>query len=318
MKKFKVVVTAPIREEGLTLLKKEAEILLFQKTPTEEQLIEAVRDTDALLVTLNVEKISKKVIDSAPKLKIIARHGVGYDNVDIKVAKEKGIWVTITPVLSETVADMAFALLMALSRKICEANLFVKSKKWITRDPFLFTGVDVSGKTIGIIGLGRIGYAIAERAKGFKMKIIYYDIIRKKEIEEKEKIEYLPLENLLRESDYVIISCPLTEQTKGLIGESQLRIMKNTAFLINVARGPIIDHNALIKALREKWIAGAGLDVFYQEPLPQEDPILTLENVVLTPHLASNTIECRKRMAITAAEEILRVLHGEKPRYPVT
>jgi D-3-phosphoglycerate dehydrogenase len=315
--KFRIVVTAPMREEGVRLLEREAELKIFPKPPSEEELVEAVKDADALLVTLNVERATRKVIESGPKLKVIARHGVGFDNVDLEAADERGIWVTTAPVLNETVADQAFSLLLTSARRICEANYFVKSKRWTVRDPMLFTGTDVCGKTLGIIGLGRIGVCIAERAKGFKMKLLYYDIVRKDEIEKKFGVEFEPLETLLRDSDFVTISCALTEQTKGLIGEEELKKMKDTAFIINVARGPIIDHSALVKALKEKWIAGAGIDVFYKEPLPLDDPIIELKNVLLTPHLASNTIECRKRMAVTAAEEILRVLHGEKPLFPV-
>jgi len=315
--KYKVVVTAPIHEDGLRLLERETEVFMFPKPPGEEELKKAIADADALLVTMNVENINRDIIYSAPKLKIIARHGVGYDNVDVKAASERGIWVTTAPVLNETVADQAFALLLTLAKKTCEANNFVKSKRWTVRDPFIFQGVDVWGKTLGIIGLGRIGSTIAERAKGFKMRILYTDIIRKSDLEEKIGVEYKSLQDLLKEADFVIISCSLTEQTRGLIGERELKIMKKTAYLINVARGPIVDHKALVKALRERWIAGAGLDVFYKEPLPLDDPILELDNVILTPHIASNTIENRKRLAVTAAQEILRVLHGEQPLYPV-
>jgi D-3-phosphoglycerate dehydrogenase len=315
--KYKVVVTAPIHEDGLRLLERETEVFMFPKPPGEEELKKAIADADALLVTMNVENINRDIIYSAPKLKIIARHGVGYDNVDVKAASERGIWVTTAPVLNETVADQAFALLLTLAKKTCEANNFVKSKRWTVRDPFIFQGVDVWGKTLGIIGLGRIGSTIAERAKGFKMRILYTDVIRKSDLEEKMGVEYKPLQDLLKEADFVIISCSLTEQTRGLIGERELKIMKKTAYLINVARGPIVDHKALVKALRERWIAGAGLDVFYKEPLPLDDPILELDNVILTPHIASNTVENRKRLAVTAAQEILRVLHGEQPLYPV-
>ncbi|MGQ9781389.1 MAG: 2-hydroxyacid dehydrogenase [Nitrososphaeria archaeon] len=317
MAAFKVVVTAPMREEGLQLLRREADVIVFPRLPTEQDLKEAVRDADALLVTLNVERVTGAVIESAQRLKVIARHGVGYDNVDVDEATARGIWVTTAPVLNETVADQAFALLLSLARRICESSYHVRSKKWIKRDPMLFVGTDVWGKTIGIIGLGRIGLCIAERARGFKMNLLYYDVVRKKELEDATGIRFKLMEELLKESDFVVVSCSLTEQTRGLLGEDELKKMKNTAYVINVARGPIIDHGALVKALKEKWIAGAGLDVFHQEPLPLDDPILELDNVLLTPHLASNTIECRKRMAVVAAEEILRVLHGQKPLYPV-
>ncbi len=317
MDRFRVVVTAPIHSEALDLLRKEADVHIFEKPPTEDELIESVRGADAILVTLNVERVSRRVIESASRLRVIARHGVGYDNVDVEAATERGVWVTITPVLHETVADMAFSHILCLARNICKASQYVKSRSWKIRDPFVFAGVDVWGKVIGIIGLGRIGAAIAKRAKGFSMKILYYDIVRKPSLEIELEAEYRSLMDLLRESDFVVVSCPLTEHTRGMIGEDELKLMKPTAILINIARGPIVDHDALVRALREGWIAGAGLDVFWQEPLPLDDPLLDLDNVILTPHIASNTIECRRRMALTAVEEILRVLHGEKPRYPV-
>ncbi|MCS7113584.1 MAG: D-glycerate dehydrogenase [Candidatus Bathyarchaeota archaeon] len=317
MGRFHVVVTAPIHREALDLLRNEADVYVFEEPPVEDELIESVRDADAILVTLNVERVSRRVIESASKLRVIARHGVGYDNVDVDAATERGVWVTITPVLHETVADMAFAHILCLARNVCRASQHVKSRLWRIRDPFLFVGMDVWGKVIGIIGLGRIGSAIAKRSKGFSMKILYYDIVRKPQLEIEFEAEYRPLNDLLRESDFVVISCPLTEYTRGMIGEDELKLMKPTAILVNIARGPIVDHDALVKALREGWIAGAGLDVFWQEPLPLEDPLLDLDNVILTPHIASNTSECRRRMALTAVEDILRVLHGEPPRYPV-
>lgn len=317
-KKFTVFITAPIHEDGIKLLENEANVIISKKHPsmlTTDDIINNARNSDALIVTGNIEKINKEIIESLPKLKIIARQGVGYDNVDVQAASRKGVYVTITPVLHETVADHAFALLLCLARNICKANNYIKDKEWKTFYPFIDT--DVWNKTIGIIGLGRIGTGIAERAKGFKMKILYYDIVRKKELEEKLNLEYRNLDDLLKESDFIIISVPLTNETKGMISEKEFSLMKKSAFLINIARGPIVDHNALIKALKNKKIVGAGLDVFYKEPLPIDDPLLNLDNVILTPHIAANTIECRKRMSITIAEEILRVLHGEKPKYAI-
>ncbi|MBS7642226.1 D-glycerate dehydrogenase [Candidatus Bathyarchaeota archaeon] len=317
MGRYHVVITAPIHSEALELLKKYTDVYVFDKPPTEDELIESVRDADAILVTLNVERVSRRVIESASRLRVIARHGVGYDNVDVDAATERGVWVTITPVLHETVADMAFAHILCLARNICRSSQYVKSRLWRIRDPFLFVGMDVWGKVIGIIGLGRIGSAIAKRARGFSMKILYYDIVRKPQLEAEFGVEYRSLEDLLRESDFIVVSCPLTEYTRGMIGEEELKLMKPTAILVNIARGPIVDHDSLVKALKEGWIAGAGLDVFWEEPLPLDDPLLDLDNVILTPHIASNTSECRRRMALTAVEDILRVLHGEPPRYPV-
>jgi len=316
--KFKTVITAPIHEEGLKLLEDKVELLVLDRPPKrEEELMEVVKDADALIVTLSVEPVTKKVIDSAPKLRIIARHGVGYDNVDVKAATDRKIWVTIAPVNSETVADLTFTLMLTLARKVCQANQFVKSGKWKVKDPFLFRGFDIHEKTLGIIGLGRIGQAVARRAKGFGMRVIYYDIYRNEKAEKELGAEFKPLEELLKESDFVSIHVPLTKETYHLIGERELKMMKPTAILVNTARGPIIDTEALVKALKEGWIAGAGLDVFEQEPLPSNHPLLKLENVVLTPHIGANTVDCRIKMAKTVAEEVLRVLSGERPKYPV-
>jgi len=318
-KRFKVVITTRIHQEGIELLEREAEIV-FPNKPlnllTPRDFTDIGKDSDALIVVTNVEKITREVIEGLPRLRIIARHGVGYDNVDVKAASERGIYVTTAPVLDETVADQAFALLLCLARNTCKGHNYVMSKGWRVRDPYKFMGTDVWGKTCGIIGLGRIGTRIAERAKGFKMKVLYCDVIRKTELENQLGAHYRPLDELLRESDIVFITSPLTKETHGMIAKKEFRTMKRSAFLINVARGPIVSHDALVKALRDGQIAGAGIDVFDQEPLPLEDPLLGLDNVVLTPHLASNTVECRARMARTVAEEVLRVLHGEKPKYP--
>ena len=320
IKKFKVVVTSKIHEDGIKLLKDEVEID-FPSKPlnllTSNDLIEIGIDADALLVVTNVEKITRNVINDLPKLRIIARHGVGYDNVDIKAASERGVYVTITPVLNETVADQAFALVLCLARNICKADNFIKSKEWKIRDPFKFMGIDIWGKTAGIIGLGRIGTSIAERAIGFKMSVLYNDIIRKLETENRLGVEYTPLNTLLQKSDFVFITAPLNNKTRGLIDKTEFSLMKSSSFLINIARGPIVNHRALIYALKNGIIAGAGLDVFDQEPIPMNDPLLKTDNLILTPHMGPNTIECRRRMAMTAAEEILRVLHKEKPRYVV-
>jgi D-3-phosphoglycerate dehydrogenase len=319
-KRFRVVITTQIHEEGIRLLKREAEIVFANKPLnllTSKDFIEVGKDADAIILVTNVEKFTREVIENLPKLRVIARHGVGYDNVDVKAASERGIYVTTTPVLDETVADQAFALLLCLARNICKGHNYVMSYEWKVRDPYKFIGTDVWGKTVGIIGLGRIGSRIAERAQGFKMRLLYYDILKKTELESQLGIEYRPLNELLKESDFFFIASPLTDKTRGIISYDEFALMKHSALIINIARGPIINHDALIKVLSEKRIAGAGLDVYDTEPAPQDDPLLSLDNVILTPHLASNTIECRKRMAVVAVEEVLRVLHGEKPKYAV-
>ena len=214
-------------------------------------------------------------------------------------------------------ADQAFALLLSLSRKICKGHSYIVSQKWKIRDPTMFRGVDVWGKTAGIIGLGRIGCRIAERAKGFKMRVLYYDIVRNLGFEERLNVKFKQLNEMLSESEIVFIAVPLNSSTRGMIGKEEFAKMNPSTLIINVARGPIVDHDSLVNVLREGKIAGAGIDVFDKEPVPLDDPLLSLDNVMLTPHIAANTIECRIRMAEAVAEEVMLVLKGEEPRYAV-
>ncbi len=315
--KPKVFITGSIHTDALKLLEGIAEIKInpYSRVLSKSELISMVKEgVDALLV-VDMEKIDGDVIEAAgSNLKIIARHGVGYDNVDVKEATRRGIYVTITrDILSETVADLTFGLILCLARRIHEGHLFVKTGLWRELNPNQFMGVDVNGKVLGIIGLGAIGTCVARRAKAFNMKVVYYDITRRRETEEKLDIEFKDLDTLLSISDYVSIHVPLTEETRGLIGKKEIDLMKRTAFLINTARGAVIDREALIDALVNRKITGAALDVYWIEPIPQDDPILKLENILLTPHIGSATIECRRKMAIAAAEEIARCLRGEKP-----
>jgi len=319
-KRFKVASTSRMHEDGVRLLEQEATLVFPQKPInllTPQDLVNIARDADAMIVVTNVENVDSGVIENLSKVKIIARHGVGYENVDIETASKRGIYVTVAPVIDESVADNALALSLCLARNTCKADNYIKSKGWVVRDPFRFMGVDVWGKTAGIIGLGRIGSRIVERVRGFKMRVLYHDVVRKPDLERTLDVVYKPFGELLKESDFIFITTPLTDETQGMMGERELSLMKPSAFLINIARGPIVRHDALVKALREGWIAGAGLDVFDQEPLSLDDPLLSLDNVVLTPHLSSNTIECRRRLAVTVAEEVVRVLHGERPKYAV-
>jgi len=259
-----------------------------------------------------------EVIAKARRLKIISRRGVGYDNVDVRAAKERGIAVTITPANAVTVADMAFALLLTAARRVIQAHSFVKNRQWkpsADRDAFL--GVDVGGKTLGIIGLGRVGSLVAKRGKGFDMKVLYYDVIRNTKLETELPVQYCPLKQLLAEADFVSLHVFLSAETKGLIGEEELRIMKKQAILVNTSRGPVIDEKALYRALKENWIAFSGLDVFEDEPIKPDNPLLDLENVVLTPHIAGTTEECRRRCSMLAVENTIRVLKGEPPLHPV-
>jgi glyoxylate reductase len=318
--KPKVFVTREIPEIGLKMIKEYYEVEVWDRytAPPREVLLEKVRNVDAL-VTLLTDKIDKEVLDNAPRLRIIAQYAVGYDNIDVDYATAKGVYVTNTPgVLTDATADFTWALLLAAARRVVEADRFVRSGEyWRTGTgwhPLMMLGYQVSGKTLGIIGMGRIGQAVARRAKGFGMRILYYDVFRLPEEQEKELgVQYVDLETLLRESDFVSIHVPLTKETYHMIGERELKMMKKTAVLVNTARGAVIDTDALVKALKEKWIAAAGLDVFEQEPLPPDHPLTKLDNVVLAPHIASATYETRAAMAELVARNLIAFYKGEVP-----
>ena len=315
MPKWKVFVTRIIPDEGLKLILEncDAEVWQAETPPPKEIIIEKIKDCEGIL-TLLTDKIDAEIMDRAPKLRIISNYAVGYDNIDVKSATQRGIMVTNTPgVLTETTADLAFALILATARRIVEADKFTRSGKWKSWGPMLFLGRDVYGATLGIIGLGRIGQAVARRAKGFNMKVIYYSRKRKEDVERELGVEYRELRSLLREADIVSIHTPLTEETYHLIGEKELSLMKPTAILINTARGAVVDQKALYKALKERRIFGAGLDVYEKEPIDADDPLLELDNVVLLPHIGSASVETRGRMARMAAENLLAGLRGEKP-----
>ena len=314
--KPKVYVTRRIPEAGLRILQRFCEVVYRDEVPppSREELLEAVKDVDALYCTLN-EKIDKELLDRAEKLRVVGTMSVGVDHIDVEYATSKGIYVVHTPgVLTETVADHAWALLLAAARRVAEADDMIRRGEWtIPWAPTMLLGHDVYGKVLGIVGLGRIGYAVAKRARGFDMKILYYDVVRRPEAEKELGAEYTTLDDLLRRSDFVTIHVPLTPETRKLIGERELKLMKKTAILVNTARGPIVDQKALTKALSEGWIAAAGLDVFEEEPIDPNDPLLRLRNVVLTPHIGSASHDTRNKMAEMAAEGIVKVLKGEKP-----
>ncbi|RLG09843.1 MAG: D-glycerate dehydrogenase [Thaumarchaeota archaeon] len=314
--KPKVYVTRKIPEVGIKLLKKFCDVNYRDEVPppSREELLDAVDDVDAIYCTLN-ERIDKEVMDKAGKLKVVGTMSVGVDHIDVEYATSKGIYVVHTPgVLTETVADHTWALLLATARRVVEADKTIRDGKWeIPWAPTMMLGYDVYGKTLGVIGVGRIGSAVARRAKGFNMRVLYYDIVRRRDLEEELGIEYVELDKLLRESDFVTLHVPLTPETKGLIKERELRLMKKTAILVNTSRGAVVDQRALTRALQEGWIAGAGLDVFEKEPIPVDDPLLKLENVVLTPHIGSASHDTRNKMAEYVADGIIKVLRGERP-----
>lgn len=295
-----------------------AEVDLHDPTKLQDKtyLRSIIGEYDGIIIAL--PPLDHEVLEQASNLKVISRRGVGYDNVDIQAATKQGIYVTTTPVLSGTVADLAFALLLAAARWIPYAHQLIASRGWEKRnDRDRFVGTDVFGKTLGIIGLGRIGLEMAKRARGFEMPLLYYDLIRNPTREKEFQIQYQPLHRLLAEADFISLHVPLTTQTRGLIGEPELKLMKPTAIVINTSRGPVINEKALHTALRNKWIAGAGLDVFNDEPVWPDNPLLALDNVVLTPHIAGATSECRRRSASVAVDNVIQVLQGKRPLYPI-
>ena len=317
MVKPKVYVTRQLFDEAIEILEEHADVEVYEGVDDaipRELLLEKVADVEGLLPLLT-ERIDAEVMDAAEGLKVISNYAVGYNNIDVAAATERGIYVTNTPgILTDTTADCAFALLMAVARRIPEADRHVKAGGWVHAwGPRMFVGTDVHGKTLGIIGLGRIGGAIARRAKGFNMNVIYYDEERKRELEKELGVRYSPLKELLTESDYVSLHIPLTSSTRHMIGKRELTMMKETAFLINTSRGPVVDEDALYRALRDGVIAGAGLDVFEREPLSPESPLKGLDNAVITPHIASASVETRTKMATTAAFNLVSVLQGKEP-----
>ena len=312
----RIFVTRELPKRGLDIIKERfnAEVWSDYAPPPKKLIIEKVAKVDAL-ATLLSDKIDTEVFDAAPNLKIVSQFAVGFDNIDVKEATKRGIYVTNTPgILTDTTADYAWALLMAAARRVAEADKYVRDKKWkVGWHPAMLQGRDIFGATIGIIGLGRIGAAIAKRAKGFNMKILYYDVVRRPEVEEELGIMFRELMAILKESDFITINVPLLKSTHHLINEERLKQMKKTAILINNARGPVIDEKALYKALKEGWIAGAGLDVFEQEPTPATNPLLTLDNIVVAPHISSSSFETRSKMAEMVAENLVSFLEGKTP-----
>lgn len=312
---MKVLVTGKLPDALMNDLNREHEVVANQSDfpMPREDVVKHVRDKDGLLCMIT-DKIDDGFLRQAPKLRMIANYGVGYDNVDLKSATARGIWVSNTPgVLTDATADTAFALILSVARRVVEGDAIVREGRFTHWAPMLFLGTEVTGKTLGIVGLGQIGKATARRAAGFSMRILYHNRSRIPEAEERAlNAEYVDLRTLLSESDFVSLHVSLNQQSRHLIGPSELRLMKSTSYLINVSRGPVVDEAALVSALQEHRIAGAGLDVYENEP--QQAPGLTaLSNVVLLPHVGSATRETRTKMAALAVENLLKGLRGETP-----
>lgn len=320
MSKPYVYVTRELPEELLSAIKEVAEVECWphaEKAVPRDVLLEKAALAEGLLTMLS-DKIDEELLAQAPHLKVVANLAVGYDNIDLKKAKEHGVTVCNTPdVLTEATADLAFSLLMATARRIPEAVNYVKEDKWHGWAPFMFAGADVHQKTLGIIGMGRIGSAIAKRAGGFDMEVLYHNRSRHEETEKELGVKYAEKEDLLKQADFVCVTAPLTPDTKAMIAAPEFKQMKDSAFLINISRGPVVAEDDLIQALKDEEIAGAGLDVFDKEPIRADHPLLQFPQVVALPHIGSATTDTRKAMAELAARNIAAVINGEKAETPV-
>lgn len=313
--KPQVLVTRKIYERPLQLLREKAEVTvnLEERAMTAEEIIAALPGKMGLLA-MGGDPMTSTVLEAGKDLKIVANNAVGFNNIDLAAASRLKIAATNTPdVLTDTTADLAFSLILGVARRIAEADRFVRAGKWVGWTPGLMIGSDVHGKTLGIVGLGRIGSAVARRGQGFNMRIVYNDIRRlDPAIEQQHQLQFLPLRELLKTADFVTLHVPLAPDTKHLIGQKELQLMKKSAFLINASRGPVVDEKALVEALRSGSIAGAGLDVFEAEPKVTPE-LLKMENTLLVPHIGSATDETREKMALVAVNNILAVIRGEVP-----
>jgi glyoxylate reductase len=314
MARPRIFVTRIIPERGSDMLRETCEVTVWQEElpPPREALLRELASADGLLCLLT-DPIDADVIRAAPTLKVISQMAVGFDNIDLAAATARGIPVGYTPgVLTETTADFAFALLMAAARRISEAERYARAGKWKTWGPTLLMGHDVHGATLGIIGFGRIGRAVAWRARGFAMRLIYHDPSTDADVARQMGAEPRSFEEVLAESDFLSLHVPLTPRTQHMIDAQALRRMKPTAVLINTARGPVVDQRALYEALASRQIAYAALDVTDPEPIAPDDPLLALDNCLIVPHIASSSVETRTRMAVMAAENLLAGLRGER------
>lgn len=303
----------PVMADGLPqtlieMLGDSVEVLPWNDGADSEALGRAVA-----FITYGHPRVDGPLMDRTPNLKVVSNHGVGVDHIDCEAAKQRGIAVGNTPgCLDAATADMTLALLMAAARNVVVGDKFARSPEFTHYDPSFMIGYEVTGSTIGIVGLGRIGRQVARRAKAFDMRILYHNRRRDEAAEKELGVTYASLDDLLRESDFVTLNCPLTAETTNLIGARELTLMKPTGILVNVARGPVVDHNALYVALKSRRIAAAALDVTAPEPLPRNHPLLELDNIVIAPHLGSATNRTRKRMQEMTAENLLASLN-DKP-----
>jgi glyoxylate reductase len=314
MTKPKVYVSRILAEEGLSLLRDAAELNVWQEKelmPRETQL-QLFADCDGLLTTIDI-KVDEALLEACPAVKVVSNYGVGYDNIDVNACTAFGVVAGNTPgVLTETTADLAFTLILVAARRVVEMAEWVKQDQWTpTRGVLENLGTDVHHATLGIIGLGRIGSEVARRAAGFNMKILYHDLNRNSRVEKELGAVYAEKAELLRQSDFVSLHLPLSEETHHFMGENELKLMKPSAILVNSSRGQVVDQTALLNALENRQIAGAGLDVADPEPMRANNPLLGLPQVTVLPHIGSATRETRAKMTEVAAQNLILALNGK-------
>ncbi|HZQ08005.1 MAG TPA: D-glycerate dehydrogenase [Anaerolineae bacterium] len=317
--KPQVFVSRIIPDEGLNLVLDacDAEVWQEELPPPHNVLLEKIKNKVGLL-SLLTDKIDAELMDLNPQLRVVSNYAVGFDNIDIKAATERGLPVGNTPgVLTDTTADFAFTLLMSAARRVVEGADYVRAGKWKTWGPKLLTGIDIHGATLGLVGFGRIGQAMAKRASGFDMRVLYYDQYRREDLESNMGVTFVDMDTLLRESDFVSIHTDLNASTRHLFNDAAFSKMKPSAILINSARGPIIDPNALYVALSSGKIRAAALDVTEPEPINMDSPLVQLPNCLIVPHIASASIATRGKMAEIAAKNLIAGVNGERLVTPV-
>jgi D-3-phosphoglycerate dehydrogenase len=313
--RFKVLLYEPMHEEGITLLEEKCDVV-FPDSLEEENLIGRARDADAIIIRAK-GAVTKNLIHSSSRLKVIGRHGVGLENIDLLAAKERGIEVVYTPMANtESVAEQFVALTLVLAKQLRLADMALRAGNWNARYELL--GRELHGKTLGVVGFGRIGKQTARICRnGFGMSVLYYDAIDFPEAEQELHAKRVDLQHLFRQADFISINLPLLPRTRGIINADLLKLMKPTAFLVNMARGPVWNEADVVTALKENWIAGVGSDVYEAEPASAENPLFTMDNFVGSPHMAAHTEEGMMRMSMVS-RDILAVLEGRRPEFPVT
>jgi D-3-phosphoglycerate dehydrogenase len=320
---MKVFITQTLEQEAIDLLTEaghEVNCTGLARPLTRQEFLDGLSDADAVIFVWHTEQLDRDAFDHAPKLKIAARRGVGYDNIDVVEATRRGIPVTVTPVHTHTIADLTFGLMINAARKLHHADAFVRNRQWTEAGTAVaqrFMGYDVSHKTLGVIGFGNIGRNMAKRGRGFDMEVIYHDPFRQDDAAQAIGATYVELDELYARSDFITINCALTDQTRHMINREAIDKMKSTAVLVVSARGGIVDEDALYEALSTGRLGAAGLDVFEEEPVPLDHRLLTLENTAFSPHLGASVQETRVKMATTAAADVIRVFNGEAPAFPL-